>query len=88
MQRPGCRFKRDVEEKKLTGIIVPEVYLAGNDVLVTEWIDGELQQPVQGARQPAGSGCLQPHYACLVAWFQMLHHLRHRHKQRAEQDLQ
>ncbi|GAB4820396.1 hypothetical protein N2152v2_007442 [Parachlorella kessleri] len=35
------RFKRDVEEKNLTGIVVPEVYLATDEVLVTQWIEGE-----------------------------------------------
>lgn len=35
------RFKKDVEMEKLTGIVVPEVYVATAEVLITEWIDGE-----------------------------------------------
>ncbi len=38
----AARFKRDVEEKNLTGIVVPEVYLATDEVLVTQWIEGGL----------------------------------------------
>ena len=38
---PGaCRFQRDVVEKDLTGIVVPEVYHATHEVLITEWIEG------------------------------------------------
>ena len=35
------RFKRDVEEKELVGIRVPEVLHATPEVLVTQWIEGE-----------------------------------------------
>lgn len=39
----GCRFKQDVEEKDLTGVVVPEVLHATPEVLVTQWIEGEQQ---------------------------------------------
>ena len=58
----GCRFKLDMEEKQLVGIMVPEVYAATHEVLVTQWIDGEL-----------GRGGGARHYRqLLLAWLQML----------------
>lgn len=35
------RFARDVEDENLVGIIVPQVVHCTDDVLVTEWIEGE-----------------------------------------------
>jgi aarF domain-containing kinase len=37
----AVRFAKDVEEQDLVGIVVPKVVLAVDDVLVSEWIDGE-----------------------------------------------
>lgn len=31
-----------MEEKQLTGIVVPDVYLATHDVLITQWIEGDI----------------------------------------------